>query len=583
MLKTYLAQLNLIVGDLTGNFAKIKKVWQQQHAKHDVLIFPELTLTGYPPNDLLLRQGFVEEQLSYLEEFKKLTGADKGCYVIIGAVVRNNEVGKPLRNAALGFCNGVEVFRYYKQLLPTYNVFDECRYFEAGWAGQDNRMNILTRRDEMHTVAVLICEDCWNDEAIASVPLYPTNPVKKSFEPREDALGTRAVPEAVITINASPSDIGKHHLRYEMYKTLSETYKVPFIYVNSVGAQDSLIFDGHSFVVQGNNICYARGFVEDGLDVDIFSDDMFSPITTNAALITPMRETEPLIIEHLKLGLRDYITKNNFKTVVVGSSGGIDSAVVLMLAKEAIGASNVFAVTMPSKYSSSGSVDDSVELCKMLGIKLFTRPIEKDVFLAIDEFEKAFGHKPSRLAIENMQARIRGRVLMEYSNDTGALVLSTGNKSEMSVGYCTIYGDMCGGLSVIADLYKMEVYAIARYYNEQKGGYFIPKNIIDKEPSAELWEGQKDSDSLPPYPVLDALLQLYLERDLLSRAEIEKAKTAIEGLTLKEIKRVLKMTDNAEFKRRQAAPVLRIHKRSFGFGRNLPITQRYNVGYENVL
>ncbi len=241
------------------------------------------------------------------------------------------------------------------------------------------------------------------------------------------------------------------------------------------------------------------------------------------------------------------------------------------------------AVTMPAKFSSLGSVTDSDKLCKGLGIKLYTRPIIDDVELSIESFEKAFGRPPSRLTIENMQARIRGRVLMELSNDSGALVLSTGNKSEMSVGYCTIYGDMCGGLSVIADLYKMEVYAIAKYYNEQKGDHIVPKDTIEKAPSAELWEGQKDIDSLPPYPILDALLKLYLERDLMTREEIAECTALIEPMTLKEIKRVLKMVDGAEFKRRQAAPVLRVHRRAFGFGRNLPITQKYPVSYDNVL
>lgn len=586
MLKILVAQLNPVIGDLEGNFAKVKAIWQKQNAHHDVIVFPELTLTGYPPNDLLLRKGFVDEQLALIEEVRKLT-FNGDCHVLIGAVVKNTGVGKPLRNAALGFGHGRETFRYFKQLLPTYNIFDENRYFEAGSADQDNRWLIANEAfTNFHTVAVLICEDCWNDEAICEAPLYPTNPVQRTFRysnadtladvARGDILGK---PEAVITINASPSDIGKHHLRYNMYQTLSQKYGVPFIYVNSVGGQDSLIFDGHSFLAHGKHIYYAKGFVEHAWSICILEkvENHHEPLTT------PMLYKDPLIIEHLKLGLRDYVLKNGFKQVVVGSSGGIDSAVVLMLAKEALGAENVFAVTMPSKYSSSGSVDDSVELCKKLGIKLYTRPIEKDVLLAIDEFEKAFGHKPSRLAIENLQARVRGRILMEFSNDTGALVLSTGNKSEMSVGYCTIYGDMCGGLSVIADLYKMEVYSIAEYYNSQKGDFIIPKNIMGKAPSAELWEGQKDTDSLPPYPVLDALLKLYLERDLLTREEIAEATTAIENMSLKDIKRILKMTDNAEFKRRQAAPVLRIHKRAFGFGRNLPITQKYKVSYENVL
>lgn len=570
MLNILVGQINPIIGDLAGNFAKVKALWDKHNRSHDVLVFPELTLTGYPPNDLLLRKDFVEEQLTFVDEVRKLTFENEKCTILIGAVTRNDGVGKPLRNSALGFCNGVEFFRYHKQLLPTYNVFDENRYFEAGSRNQKNVTAIRNEKGAFYKVGVLICEDCWNDEAICDAPLYPSNPVRNTF--------SGETIEVVITLNASPSDIGKHRLRYEMYQTLSKKYDVPFVYVNSVGGQDSLIFDGHSFMVDRKHVYYAKGFEEHAWSIQIGDD-----VKNHEPLRTPLLYREPLIIEHLKLGLRDYVHKNGFKQVVVGSSGGIDSAVVLMLAKEALGAENVFAVTMPSKFSSSGSVDDSVELCKMLGIKLYTRPIVNDVLLAIEEYKKAFGTDPKRITIENLQARIRGRVLMEFSNDTGALVLSTGNKSEMSVGYCTIYGDMCGGLSVIADLYKMEVYAIAKYYNEQKGGYYIPKNIIDKEPSAELWEGQKDTDSLPPYPVLDALLKLYLERDLLSRKEIEEATQAIEGMSLKDIKRILTMTDRAEFKRQQAAPVLRVHKRAFGFGRNLPITQKYPVSYRNVL
>jgi len=363
-----------------------------------------------------------------------------------------------------------------------------------------------------------------------------------------------------------------------MYSTLSEKCGVPFVYVNSVGGQDSLVFDGHSFVVDGKSIWYAKGFVE-----DLWSAEILVPQPNMPALQVPQYHREMLIIEHLKLGLKDYVTKNGFQKVVVGSSGGIDSAVVLMIAKEALGAENVFAVTMPSKFSSEGSWKDSEVLCDNLGVKLYNRPIIDEVLASIEAFKKSFGVEPSRMTIENMQARIRGRILMEFSNHFGALVLSTGNKSEMSVGYCTIYGDMCGGLSLIADLYKMEVYAVAKFHNENHSEPIIPKDIVDKAPSAELWEGQKDTDSLPPYPVLDAVLKLYLERDLMSYEEIQEAKLLIENMSLKDIKRILKMTDNAEFKRRQAAPVIRIHKRAFGFGRNLPITQRYKVSYENVL
>ena len=571
-MRILLAQLNPTIGDLEGNFAKIKEAYEKNKSFYQIVVYPELSLTGYPPNALLLRRGFVEEQLDYLDEVRRLTQGNTDCTIIVGAVIRNEGPGKPLRNAAIGYRDGEEVFRYYKQLLPTYNIFDEKRYFEEGDSNQNNVLMLPDKggvNGQVRRFGILICEDCWNDEAVCDAPIYPTNPVKNTFK--------KGGIDAVITLNASPSDIGKHQLRYRMYTTLSKKYGVPFLYVNQAGGQDSLIFDGHSFMVDGDHIYYGAGFQEQLYGLELFTNKQHPPL--NPPEINP----DALIIEHLKLGLRDYIQKTGFKQVVVGSSGGIDSAVVLMLAKEALGAENVFAVTMPSKYSSAGSVDDSVELCEKLGIKLFTRPIVDDVLLSIEQYKKAFGEEPKRVTIENMQARIRGRVLMEFSNQTGALVLSTGNKSEMSVGYCTIYGDMCGGLSVIADLYKMEVYAIAKWYNDQKGDYIIPKNIVDKAPSAELWEGQKDTDSLPPYPVLDALLKLYLERDLLTKEEIKEATEAIEGMSLKEIKRILKMTDNAEFKRRQAAPILRVHKRAFGFGRNLPIVQRYKVTVENVL
>lgn len=592
-MKILVAQLNLVIGDLEGNFAKIKNAILKARSYNDAIVFPELSLTGYPPNDLLLRKGFVDEQLRYLDEVRKLT-LENDFYVFIGAVTKNEGRGKPLRNSAIVFARGVEVFRYHKQLLPTYNVFDENRYFEPGAENQKNSLMVIRDNGKSWMVGVLICEDCWNDEAICDAPLYPTNPVKNTFREKFQATDSsnpltstpnpinierlfEGNPNLVITLNASPSDIGKHHMRYQMYTTLSKKYKVPFIYVNSVGAQDALIFDGHSFMVDGDHIYYAEGFKEHLWEIFIERGKQHPPLRT------PINGRENLIFEHLKLGIRDYVQKNGFKTVVIGSSGGIDSAVVLMLAAEALGPENVFAITMPSKFSSAGSVDDSVELCKKLGVKLYTRPIVNDVLLSIDEYKKAFGEEPKRIMIENMQARQRGRILMEFSNQNGSLVLSTGNKSEMSVGYCTIYGDMCGGLSVIADLYKMEVYALAKWYNDQKGDSIIPKNIVDKAPSAELWEGQKDTDSLPPYPVLDALLKLYLERDLLSREEIMEATAAIENMSLKEIKRILSMTDRAEFKRQQAAPVLRVHKRAFGFGRTLPITQRYKVSYENVL
>ena len=572
MLTILSAQINSTIGDFEGNYRAVRDTirFATRSVPVNLVVFPELTLTGYPPNDLLLRKDFVDDQLAYLDMVRELTAEVRDVNILIGAVVKNTGVGKPLRNAAICFRNGEEVFRYYKQLLPTYNVFDEARYFEPGSEEQENSF-LVNVGEETYRVGVLICEDCWNDEASTIAPIYSVNPVKNSF------AAERAGLDVMVTINASPSHIGKYEARHKMYQTLSKKYNVPFVYVNSVGGQDALIFDGYSFCVNGDNFQTAKGFME---SFDMFIID--GPAVNLTTVETFSKDEQ--VFKHLKLGIKDYIQKNKFKSVVIGSSGGIDSAVVLMLAKEAIGADNVFAVTMPSKYSSAGSIDDSVDLCANLGVKLYTRPIEKDVQLAIEEYEKAFGTKPKRLTIENIQARIRGRVLMEFSNDTGALVLSTGNKSETSVGFCTLYGDCNGGIAPIGDLYKMEVFSLAKWYNKDFcGDDIIPSDIINKAPSAELWEGQRDADSLPAYPILDSILKLYLERDLLTKAEIDKCMSDIEDISLREIKRILVLTDRAEFKRRQMPPILRVSRRSFGFGRNLPIAQNYKVGFHNIL
>jgi len=562
-MKILLAQLNPIVGDLRGNFEKVYLTIKNYHGA-EIIVFPELTLTGYPPNDLLLRRGFVEEQLAYVEDIRKLT-TETEATIVLGVVTRNLGVGKPLQNSAVVFKNGLEIMRYHKQLLPTYNVFDEARYFEPGKFNQQNYFKVGGK-----SFGLLICEDCWNDEAICDAPIYPTNPVANTMGLFQ--------PDALITINASPSHIGKHTQRYDMYNRLSKKYGVPIVYVNQVGGQDSLIFDGHSFVAfPKSRVRCGVGFLEEMWLVNL--DGTCLEYTTNC-------DENALIYNHLVLGLRDYMKKNGFKSAVVGSSGGIDSAVVLALASDAIGAENVTAITMPAQYSSKGSVDDSVLLCKNLGIRLYNRNIEWETQYAIETFSKTFKDEitpPKRLTIENLQPRIRMRILMEFSNEYGALVLNTTNKSEASVGYGTIFGDVAGGLGVLMDVYKMEVYDLARWYNEFKSGPIIPTAIIDKAPSAELWEGQKDTDSLPPYPVLDALLKLYLERDLLTRTEISLNKGLIQDLTLKEIKRILKLVDGAEYKRRMAPPCLRIHRRAFGFGRNLPITQRHPVSFENVI
>lgn len=560
------AQINPVIGDLAGNYAKVKEIILKNLGR-DLIVFPELTLIGYPPNDLLLRKGFVEDQLSYIDDIKRLT-RDQTVTVIIGAVTRNNGTGKLFRNAALVLQDGAIIHEYHKQLLPTYNVFDENRYFEAGSKSQ---VNVFNLKD--YLVAILICEDCWNDEAVTESPLYPTNPVAQTVN-----LIKTAGKKIIVTINASPSHVGKNVERYRMYETLSRRYGVEFLYVNQVGGQDDLIFDGFSFYINSNKSVYGEGYKE-----QLIAIDTDSPVTV---LDVPSNDYYHNMMEHLKLGLKDYCAKTGFETVVVGSSGGIDSALVLTIAKEALGNSKVYAITMPSKFSSEGSVSDSEKLCKNLGIRLYTRPIMEDVDLTIRLFKDTFHvlmGEMKKLTIENLQARTRGRILMEFSNNYNALLLSTGNKSETSVGYCTLYGDTNGGLALIADLYKTEVYGLAKWYNEQKGEDIIPKNIIDKAPSAELWEGQKDTDSLPPYDILDALLKLYLENEFLSRKEKEECHRKILPLRLGEIEKYISMVDRAEFKRKQCPPTIRVHNRAWGFGRNLPIAKRVQPSIKNLL
>jgi len=570
-------QINFTIGDLEGNYRKIVSALDDG-SDVDVHVFSELALTGYPPNDLLLRKGFVDKQLHYLDLLRQKT-IEHNYIILIGAVTKNTEpVGKPLRNTAIAYQRGEEIFRYHKQLLPTYNIFDENRYFEAGTADQNQVIDteICGQRIKF---GVLICEDAWNDEAVTDTPLYPSNPAK--------ILGENKDINLIVTLNASPSHIGKNQERYGMYETLARRYGKSILYVNQVGGNDALIFDGFSFYIQAD-VDNTTGFVElTRYDAPGFVED-YLPVDTDAPFpcrrhLETIKSDPDQIFKHLTLGLKDYVTKNGFKTVVVGSSGGIDSALVLAIAAEAVGAKNVRAITMPSKVSSTGSVDDSLALCNNLEIHLFIRPIVEEVELSIQNFEKAFGEKPSRLTIENEQARIRGRILMEYSNHFGSLVLSTGNKSEISVGYFTLYGDSNGGLAVIGDTYKTQVFDVARWYNSHKRKEIIPNAIIDKAPSAELSPNQVDTDSLPAYPELDAILHLYIEAELLSDNERAYYLSLCEPLTLKEIKRILRLIDATEYKRKQLPPTLRISRRAFGFGRNLPITQKDNVDYRSIL
>ncbi len=547
-MKVTLAQLNYTIGDFSGNLQKIKNAIKENNTS-DIIIFSELAISGYYPFDLLDRRDFLDAHQAALEQIIKFT-ENLNCYVLIGAIAKNTRgKGKEIYNAALLIHKGKLVSQYYKHLLPVYNIHDEARHFESGQLSPV--MQIKGKN-----FAVFVCEDIWHKaQGYASI-----DPVLQCTQPDI---------EGVFVLNASPSNIGKSSARKEVVTYLAKKLQAPVVYVNQVGGNDEIVFDGASFVTdsQGNIIHQAKIFEEDILTLDF-------PFQTGNQIIECIRTYESFLFEQLKLGLRDYIQKCGFKGIVVGCSGGIDSALVIAIATYALGAENVFAITMPSVYSSEGSVLDSEALCKNLGVKLYTRPIGEEFQLSCKQYEESFGKPPSKLTKENIQARIRGRVVMEFSNDNGVLAVSTGNKSEMSVGYATLYGDMNGAINLLGDLYKQDVYAVSKYINEIYGEK-IPPAIITKEPSAELSEDQKDSDSLPPYDLLDATLKLYIEGDMLDKEEVDKLKTLESKLPQSEVKRIHRLVDFAEFKRKQAPPIIRVQRRSFGLGRQLPVAQRY--------
>lgn len=545
------AQLNYIVGDFVGNTSKIIEVIQQHGQSADLIVFSELCVSGYYPKDLLHRSGFLEAQDSALQKIVQETeGAKAG--VVLGYARHNPFGGKPFLNSLSLIENGQIVFTYDKQLLPTYGVFDEARHFEAGttpgtfvWRGQ--------------RLGFLLCEDAWENSA---QPLYKRDPV---------ALLETSELDLVLSINASPYNVYKHQTRRELVASIAKRCNAPMVYVNQVGGMDELVFDGNSLIYDEKGNCYFDGarFEENVEAIDLE--------TATRLDIHPQDEYQ-MICNQLVTGLKDYCYKTGFKKVVIGSSGGIDSAVTIALAVLALGPENVVAVTMPSKYSSAGSVDDSQDLCDALKVELVHAPIKSTFDAEVTAYTEAFGEPPSGLAQENLQARIRGQRLMTYSNSSGAMVVSTGNKTEMSVGYCTLYGDMAGGVSLLADLYKLQVYGLARFLNKSVFGMeAIPQAIIDKEPSAELAPDQVDSDALPPYDQLDAYLHLLLERDLLTESEV-KAHTETANKMSKEDKDKVKwLLDRNEYKRRQAAPVIRINRRSFGADRQIPLTTKFTT------
>ena len=549
-MKITLAQLNPIAGDVYGNLEKVLKVFDENKDK-DLIVYPEMVIAGYYPHDLLLREDFINANISALETLKEKTIGSM-VTLAVGVITKNKKAGKPLSNGVVLIQNGKELFSVNKKLLPTYNIFDEGRHFEAG-----NSTNVFEFMGKK--VGFLICEDIWNDDESD----YKVNPVK-------DAVKDGA--EIIISLNSSPSNLGKLTQRLSIFGPMCKKYNIPLVYLNQVGGQDEIVFDGRSFILSSNGdlVFSMKGFEEEVVTV------IYDGINFKAGSTGHKMDKYEFIYNQIILGMRDYFEKLGIKKAVVGSSGGIDSALVLALAVKAFGCENVKAITMPGKFSSEGSVNDSVKLCDNLNVKLYTHEIGGYAQSLNEGYKKAFDSDSSNLAKENLQARIRGQILMEFSNTTGSLVLSTGNKSELSVGYATLYGDMNGGLNPIGDLYKTEVYELCSYINRLNKKELIPISIIEKEPSAELAEGQKDSDALPEYEVLDAILKLYVEDNLLLDSEKINSKEIVSRINPAVIEDVLRKVDSSEFKRRQAPPIIRVHGKAFGFGRRVPIVKKTN-------
>ena len=543
-MKIALLQLNPIVGDLAGNSALIRAGVERACASGaDIAVTSELALLGYPPRDLLLRRDFVKRATETLEALADSLPPE--IVAIVGTVSPNpTRVGRPLYNSAVWLEGGTIAHRFHKRLLPTYDVFDEDRYFEPA-----QQLNLVEFRG--HTIGISICEDIWNDRDFWQHRRYAIDPVEEMAQAGADV---------VINLSASPFSVGKQTLRVEMMGGMARKHRLPLLYINQIGGNDDLVFDGAScaFNRDGELIAHATAFEPDVVVVD--------PSAGMGTEATWPQEPTAELHRALVLGTRDYVRKCGFKQVLLGLSGGIDSAVTAAIAAEAVGPENVLGVLMPSPYSSAGSVDDAVELAANLGItteKISIAPM-------MDAFDRAlalaFEGRPPGIAEENLQSRIRGNLLMAMSNKFGRLLLTTGNKSELAVGYCTIYGDMSGGLAVISDVPKTQVYALARWMNRDRT--VIPISTIEKPPSAELKPDQQDSDSLPPYDILDEVLRLHVEEHL-GADEI-----VAQGFEMQMVERVVALVKRAEFKRRQAAPGLRVTDRAFGTGWRMAIARR---------
>jgi len=545
-MRVFLAQINTTVGAIEENAAKVREwIGRARSEKADLAVFPELTLTGYPPKDLLEFSWFVEKSQTAIE---RLAEATNGIAALVGFVSRRDAgEGKLLHNSAALLADRRIVSVHHKTLLPTYDVFDEGRYFDP--APEVHAVQFRGRR-----LGISICEDCWNDRLYWRRRLYAVDPIEQ--------LSGRGM-EVLVNLSASPFAMGKRKIKEEMFAQIAARHRVPVIHVNLVGGNDSLVFDGWSnvFDPRGEIVAQLADFREDGAAVDL------------DRLAGPMREVassdEEQVYEALLLGIRDYLRKCGFSRAVIGLSGGIDSALTAALAAAALGPTNVLGVSMPSRYSSSGSVEDARLLAENLGIEYRVVPIEPVYAACLQSLPELAGEKGPDLAAENVQARARGMILMAFSNKHGHLVLSTGNKSELATGYCTLYGDMVGGLAVLADVPKTLVYRLAHHINERAGRDLIPRSSIEKPPSAELRPNQRDTDSLPPYEILDPIVAAYVE-DRLDTEEI-----VARGLDRATVESVVRRINQNEYKRLQAAPGIKVTSKAFGYGRRMPIAARY--------
>lgn len=546
-MKVTLAQLNPIVGDIEGNAARIQQILSRYSKDSpDLVVFTELFLVGYPPRDLLERPAFIEKTERAIEDLLHLSREYPRTGILFGAPVANQHfTGKGLYNSALLLFGGEIRFTHHKSLLPTYDVFDESRHFDAG--GENA---VVSFKGE--TLGISICEDAWNDPALWLRRTYAYDPI--------EVMASKGA-SMFINLAASPFHQSKEMIRYNIARSHATRHKIPFVFVNQVGGNDELIFDGRSLCVGGTGDLLAAlpHFSEHVETVDLKGKGVEKPYV-------PQDEMES-VYQALVVGVRDYIRKCGFKSAVVGLSGGIDSAVTCALAAAAIGAENVTAVSMPGPYSSRGSVEDSRKLAGNLGISFEVVPITPVYNAYLDSLEPHFRGRQPDTTEENIQARIRGNILMALSNKFGHLVLSTGNKSELAVGYCTLYGDMSGGLSVISDVPKTMVYRLARFINSDSE--IIPPEIIDKPPTAELKENQLDQDTLPAYEVLDQILHLYLDEGHSLQQIVDS------GFHRETVRWVIQAVDRNEYKRRQAVPGLKVTSKAFGMGRRMPIAARF--------